>query len=381
MQQVPTLKNTFDSQTARRYAQLAPLGRFTSLGQTVTVPLAKSGYGSEVFAYLIGTITTGAGAAGNWSANFPYSLIDRVRLGGNDGNQLTDLYGVCIPDIAQRYQRGFDLRNAASPNNSAAVTAAGAPSGFAIFPAAGSAIAASTTYKFLIPITVPIGLWFDNQIGLAFLQSNQSTVNLDVTLANAGALTAGSLGTNPAISIDIKSQLEYFLVGTMAAPNQDFSVKRTTQQIAWTASGVQNYAVPVSSNKLVSLDMKFQNAGNPQPFFGTAGDPTSGLFDQMYYSYATTTVPERTDLIQYLHFHREKYGIDASDGVFKFDFGFGLEGVGNGTNTRDYVSEAELTDLLFSVGTSVVPGAGSTILCTRTELVPSARLQAMASGN
>ncbi len=377
-QMAVNIPNSFSSQTQRHRAKLAPQGRFTSLNSTVTVPLAKAGYGTNILARVVGTITTGAGASGFWSSNFPYSLINRVRVGGNDGNQLTDVYGVELPAINQRFNRGFDPR-VTPPNNPATVTSVGAPSGVAVYPVPGSAISASTTYLISIPVLVPIALWFDNARGVAFLQSNQSTVNLDITLGGVSDLTAGGLGTSPVISLDVEASLEYFLPGVSATPNMDFAVKRTTQQIGWTASGVQNYSVPVSLNTLVALDMRFLNAGVPQAFYATAGNPLTPNFDTIYYSYATSTTPERRSLWDYLMDHRLMYGIDASDGVIKFDFGNGLEGVGNSYNPRDFIPEAQLTELIFSVGTSIVPAAGSTILVTRTELVPSAEVQARAA--
>lgn len=364
-------RGNFAQLTLRNRQMLADQS-FTAVAQNKVQDVYATGFLAYLVVQVIGTITTGAAASGTWDVQrFPYNLMARLTLRSNAGFTFYDTEGF-VNKIVQKYHRlGFDPSVAINPLTGPPYGTSG--SRVAIQQAPTGAVAASTVYPILVNYLIPLVAHPDCRAGLLPLQNNATRVSLSMQLGTAtdwlGA--AGTLGTAPTIALTAKTRMEFFSVPSdpTALPPLDFLHRIIQDTQAWTASGDQDYRVPVNGTMLRLWEL-FRNAGVDEKFFTTANDPTTPRFGNVSVIYAASEQPEIYDFRSMMYQHRFDYLTDLSDGLFMFDFASGGGSIEMGLSGRDAYNTRRLTEFKTRVNTSVTPGAGSTIECIRQELQP-----------
>lgn len=358
----------FESQT-RRSRQMLNDMVFSAENQTLRVDLPQVGYAARLHIKAFGTITTNASAAGTWktaSGYWPYNLLSRLRLVSNEGLELYNTRGY-VNQLVQMVHRELcaPAQNPVALNYG--VSNAGAPTAVTVFPT--GTIGVSTTYNVCVDYYIPIASDRFLTAGLLLLQNQATRVSLECTLG-AGAdwgLTAGA--ETP--SITVRAALEYFSVPAdpQAQPDTSYIHRWIEDVQPWTASGDNLYKVPVNGVILNILSI-YENAGSPQPFFSTAGNPNTPNFGNVYVQYAASMRPEQEDFRLHLAQQRLVYGLDFPDGVFVWDFASGGGIPSLGIRPRDVYDTSQLTEFAIAENTTVTPGANSKIYRVRRELQP-----------
>lgn len=347
---------------------------FTAQGDNKSSDVYATGFLSYLRVCVFGTITTGSGASGTFDANYwPWNLIKRLSLRSNAGFTYYDTDGF-TNRLVQKYHRlGYDPGLQISPLTGTPYSTTGARVGIIQGPAAGAAVAASTAYPVLVQYLIPLVSHPDIRAGLLPLQNNATRVTLGMVLGSftdwAGA--AAVFGTGATISLTARTTMEFFSVPADASAMPDLSfVHRIIQDtVPWTASGDQDYRVPVNGT-ILRVWEQFRNAGVPAKFFATANDPTTNNFNNVSVIYAASELPETYDYRNMIAQHRFDYLTDLSDGTFLFDFASGGGSIEMGVSSRDAYNTRRLTEFKLRVNTSIAPSANSTIECVRQELQP-----------
>ena len=359
----------FQQDTVRNFQQL-PDQPISAQLQPLTVNLQKAGFGADLDLYIYGTITTGTGTSGNWDTNFfPYSIIRRCTLTLNTGLDLVDVDGYGLALIN-------GLRHRATFPNSPAPAAGGFNQAgttgprVARFQAPSGALADSTAYKFGFHLRVPIACDDGLSAGLVMLQNQAYQGVLNVLV---GAFSDwGNLGAGATISATMRVTQRMFSVpnNPESFPDLTYVHQWLMQRQDWTSNGQQQYPVLVGPVVLRVISSWINNNA-PQPFFGTASDPTTPQFGTVQVQFNGSQRPEVYDFRVMIQRMYEDYGYDMPNGVLVHDFTLGGGSEEAGVNGRDLYDTGQLTDFSILTDLAASPTGNSMVNYYRELLVPS----------
>jgi hypothetical protein len=339
----------------------------TTAGGFVRTDLPQVGYAAFLWLRVFGTITTGVGAAGNYSNYFPYNLLSSLVLRSNEGLEIyrTSGYGNMLVQSV--------MNDAYNPMQTSAPVNAGVPvSGFgmktavSVSPAPNSALVASTVYPINVLYMIPIATDYQLTAGLLLLQNQATRASLEVSVNNLvgngginGILNAaGVLGTAGAINLTMRGSMEWFSVPPMpgSQPDLTFVHRWIEDNTTWTAAGDIIYKVPV--NGIISRVISdYENNGAQYQWFGTTANPNTPQFGQHKVIYAASQSPEIEDTGLALARQRWYYSQDLPDGVVVDDFSYGkaTPAVWDG---RDVYDTAQLTEFAIVQNLTASPTTG-----------------------
>lgn len=382
MQQVQQARSAANPQVRRgNFLTLAQRNRnmladmsFTSAGDNKSSDVYATGFLSHLCVMIYGTITTGTSSAGTFDANYwPWNLVKRITLRSNAGLTFYDTDGFSNRLIQRWYRLGYDPGLQISPLVAAPYSTTGARVANIQFPT--GARADSTAYEVSVTYLIPLVSHSDLRAGLLPLQNNATRVTLNVVL---GSITdwlgsSGVLGAGGTVNLTARTMMEFFSVpnDANAMPDISYTHRIIQDTVPWTASGDQDYRVPVNGT-ILRIEEQFRNAGVPAKFFQTANLPSTANFSNQQVTYAASEVPEVYDFRFGLQDYKRTYLADQLDGCFLFDFAAGGGSIEMGTSSRDAYNTESLTEFKTRVTTSIAPSANSTIECVRQELQPRA---------
>lgn len=363
---------------------------FTNFGETKSVDLDRVGYLAYLFGYIEATITTGAAMAGTWDTNFfPWNLISKITAESNSGYQFYNTSGFENMMIMRTLLGlSFDPGTAIHPNTSYNGVR-GARNAFAqvvntttnaLVPA-GTAIASSTVFKVRVPFVIPFVSHRDMRSGLILVQNNATRVTVRVTLGSTLDLGVTS-GTATLTSCTLRTVQQVMSIpadptAQPYAPGEGFRHRIISEQLNWTASGDQDYRVPV--NGIICrvwqhfLDVT-SSRFTPLPFFAAAGsfaDPTSCALGNATVEYASSQRPESVRAENILFATRYQLGLDMPDGVLLYDFATGSS-LEAGISIANLYNTRRLTEFKLQTNVTSTPAAGAKINYMRQELQPAA---------
>lgn len=380
---------SFLVQTTPISKQISDLA-FVNQNEQKSVDLDRVGYLAYAQLFLIGTITTGVGAAGTFDANYwPYNLLSRIRAESNTGYIHYNTSGF-DNYLVQRFTRmGFDPGTTINPlsaysgvkgSRNAFATTFNATTNAIVTP--GTAIAASTTYKVMVPYMIPFVAFGDLRTGLIPVQNAATKVSIYATMGNIVDWlgSTGALGTGGAISFTMRTMEQLYSIpddplAQPFAPGEGYLHRIITDRYPWSASGDNETKIPV--NGIIAramMNFKVAQAANapfiPQQFFTTAGalaDPSLPLFNNIKVQYAASQLPENYRFEHLLYWTRQLYGTDFPDGTLLFDFATGSS-VEAGIAIEGLYNTRRITEFLVGANSSVTPAVNSVIDVTRQEL-------------
>lgn len=364
-------RGNFLTMTTRNRQNLQDMA-YTAQGDNKSVDVYATGFLSFLRVNLFGTITTGTSAAGTFDANYwPWNLLKRISLRSNAGFTYYDTDGYSNRLVQKWYRMGYDPGLQIDPLVAGPYATTGSRVAQIQFPT--GAVSSSTAYPISVTYLIPLVSHADLRAGLLPLQNNATRVTVATTLGSITdwAGSSGVIGAGATISLTARTRMEFFSVPTdpSAMPDISFLHRIVQDTVPWTASGDQDYRVPVNG-VILRVQEQFRNAGVPALFFATANDPTTPNFGNVSVIYAASEQPEIYDFRQMLQQEHLDYLTSAQNGTFLFDFASGGGSIEMGTSSRDAYNTRRLTEFKLRVNTTLTPGAGSTIECVRQELQP-----------
>ena len=345
-------------------------------GQFMRTDLPQVGYASGICLHLLGNITTGTGAAGNFSNYFPYNIISQLTLRSNEGLEIYRTSGYSNMLIQSVTNTAYNPMQFASPVNAGSiVTANGMKTALTVSPSPGSALAVSTVYPISLFLYIPIATDFRQTAGLLLLQNQATRASIEIAISNLvgngginGILNAaGNLGVGGGVAFTLKGTMEWYSVPPMAGsqPDLTFVHRWIEDQTTFTSAGDITYKVPV--NGIISrIITDIENNGSQYQWYGTAGNPNTQQFGQHKIIYAASQSPEIEDTSISLARMRMQYAQDMPDGVIVDEFSMG-QGSPEIWDGRDVYDTAQLTEFSVVQNLTVSPTLGK-IRYVREEL-------------
>ena len=362
----------FKMSTVRNFQQLPDITS-TAFGDYQRVNCQQVGFLACLDLYVFGTITSGAGPAGNFDSNyFPYSILKRVQLGLNTGIPIVDCSGYSLFLINSILHRS--TQPAATPPASGGFNNTGTtgPRTARVIAPSGAIPVAGTASKFGFHLKVPVALDDGLSGGLIQLQNQAYIATLNLTIAQPADLVAsgGSLGTAPAISLTARTTQTHFSLpeDPRSYPNLNYVHQWLQQDVAFSATGDQIYQPPLGG-VISRVIIDVLNNGAPQPFFSGASDPTATNFGNLTVQFAGSQRPEVVDYRVRLQQMYEQYGMDLPQGVLTHDFSLGAGSLEAGWDGRDAYDTGVLTEFSLLTNITATP-TNATIRYIRELLLP-----------
>jgi hypothetical protein len=347
----------FLQDTKRNMQKMADMP-ISAFNQNLQQDLPAAGLLSAVYVQVRGVIHTGTGTAGNWNPNYwPWNLLQKIYLRTNAGfNVFDNMSGYSTFLVNSLPHRGAQIVSPAPIsggfNNSSNV---GPRTAISIFPT--GALADSTDYPFNIWYKIPVTMDEALGVGLLLLANQYVKVTLECQIGSAADF--GTLGSGATITAAIKpTPLVWSVPRPENYPVDSLNRVHIWQEVEkdWTASGEQFFDV-LPSGTFTRIIADVQNNGAPEPFFGSASDPSSGNFGDTKVIWASNQSPEVIDFQTRLLMQREFYGMDLPQGVIVFDFAT-LQSVELGWNPTTSWNTDQATQFGVRINISDTPTAG-----------------------